>query len=578
MAFCKISVNNAFGQCILTTDSHFDGGNFYEDCSTCLASSNWEGGGIPCYLEPVNGSIVWGVNFQYVLIFEDKFEGDALDMSKWNTGIQIPINTTTYYDNGTDFEFQHPGVKLFDNYGNKTYTFTTWDNNCNCNVTVVTKYTSSALWSQYAFPLFNNTTYNLEGLNAYSYGICQLSCTLPQVQPYNGGYSFWPPYGNAITFWGSTTGMVWPTFWLYGANNVGSAELDNFEMAFSPFTDPMSIHEDDRVCRYNYSAPNSFCYENHSHDFLTIYSPDEIDYAVDGSIIRGDTKYYGEHDPFIGDNTFFPIYSNPITSDNPDYLYKNCSFPSGIPTYITFGPGLQTTALPQYFQNDNANLNVHSVQFWVPGNCTSSTNVTSTDIHNEATSDIFNAFTGISVTIDGTATAINIPNQRYPWHKSIHGNLEAIAINQVQITGSFQCSGYLVLKADGNMCDEYPGPYPYNDQKNNTRGPVRRKPPTKDSIGITQKTKPNDSLAISINRAAEQKQFTAVVNYVSGVNENQNAEVVVYNMLGQQLFHGNLLIEAGNTLPINLSNQASGMYMVIIQTKNSVLKKKVVLQ
>jgi len=198
----------------------------------------------------------------------------------------------------------------------------------------------------------------------------------------------------------------------------------------------------------------------------------------------------------------------------------------------------------------------------------------------------FNAFTGTTVTIDGITNGaidtndiphsriITTSNDKLPCRTL--GNLEAIAINSIQIIGSFKSAGYLVLKADANMCNEYTGPYPIDDSRG-PRGPIRRN--GNDSTGfIIYKTKPSDSLAMRVNSSVTHGQFSLTLTNVGGTDVGQNADVTVYNMLGQQLFHGNMVIEEGNILPINLSNQARGVYLVVIRAGANVLRENIILQ
>ncbi|WP_298409818.1 hypothetical protein [Ferroplasma sp.] len=100
--------------CKLCTDID---GSFVSDCPNCQADGL--GDVAPCWLEPVNEAVVHQTNFNYVLIFDDEFTGDALDMSKWQTANQMGVHSgrgNIDYDDGKHFIFTHPGVSIWDEY------------------------------------------------------------------------------------------------------------------------------------------------------------------------------------------------------------------------------------------------------------------------------------------------------------------------------------------------------------------------------------------------------------------------------------------------------------------------------
>jgi hypothetical protein len=91
--------------------------DFRSDCPNC--STDLYGDFSPCYLKGVNSTEVTGVNFTYVLIFDDEFTGNAIDLSKWFTANNVPafhLNGTIDYDNGTNFQFDNPGLEELDKY------------------------------------------------------------------------------------------------------------------------------------------------------------------------------------------------------------------------------------------------------------------------------------------------------------------------------------------------------------------------------------------------------------------------------------------------------------------------------
>lgn len=597
-----LSVNTAISQACQNAPDATGDNSFLSECPWCLPVSPTQDGNavsVPCYLNGVSSCTVTRTNFKYVLIFDDEFTGDAIDLDKWVTAAQSGTHGGLVgvqdYDNGENFQFNHPGVTLVDEAVTPFYGYAEDWLSCapTCTVTPCAScpapdgnpngrywsYTSSSLTSQYQFPLFNNTTYTIGGgtVYPYDYGIYQLTATLPPTQTYNGGPSPQPPYGSSMYSSPVVNGYIWPAFWMW--NKVGGTygEIDGFEFTKDASDDFQTSHYPTvqlNDCPSIYTG--TFFGDGSQHNFYSMYTPDEIDWWVDATSTRLDTKFYGEDDPLIGDNSFFPICSPPINGNSVDDIYQNCIFPQNLPMYLEIGNGVQVGAQSQYFP---VNFKIQSVKYWVPGNCTGPTDVVNADIDNSQNSAIFNAFTGTTVTIDGiTGGAINIPNLRYPYHSLRPGNLEAIAINSIQIKGSFTNGGYMVLKADGNMCNEYTGPFPIDDA-NNPRRPIRNNNNDTSITHTYNSIKRVDSLKLQVRNSVTEKGYIYLnLTNISTTELNQTADVMVYDMLGQLLFNGRMQVVEGNTLPINLSTYTSGVYLVMVKTSDIMLQRKVILQ
>ncbi len=375
--------------------------------------------------------------------------------------------------------------------------------------------------------------------------------------------------------------------WGVSENGPYYGELDGYEFGSCyqlSATDHYANYPSTNGCRLILDPFSTNFGDGNQRTFTLSYTPDEIDWwastiASRNTPLRSDTKYYIEDNGVIlfESTTYAPYYYNNNLNDDFDNLYENCAFARDIPMWLIVDDAVQQNAHPSDFP---VYQHIESIKYWVAGNCTEPANVTANDINN-TTSLQFNAFTGTTVTIDGsTDGSINIPNIRSNINNSdkgwCHGNLEAIAINSVHIKGSFTNNGYLVLKADGNMCNEYPGPYPYDDVKGGHR-PIKFK-----NSNDTSSTNPNlvsaDSLAMQVKNSLTNAQFTLTLTNVSANEENQNGGVTVYNMLGQEVYKGNILVRQNNELNINLSNEAKGVYIILLQTKDKILHGKIVLQ
>jgi hypothetical protein len=246
--------------------------------------------------------------------------------------------------------------------------------------------------------------------------------------------------------------------------------------------------------------------------------------------------------------------------------------------WINVGNSPQNEALSyhQYFYPNQVKLSVQSIKYWVPGNCTEPQTVTRSDLYNYSLE--YNAFTGTDVIIDGTNGAINIPQMRNPPNTendrppcATWGNLEAIAINYIQIKGAFADSGYLVLKADPNMCGEYTGPYPSNDILYNN-GIHKKKSSGNDST----KNIKIDTLKINIKNISKNTIYSLQLTNVPDEEQNSIAFMSLYNMLGQLLLSRNIILTAGNSFYLNLSNYPNGVYMAVIRTNNEIITKKII--
>ena len=121
MVFIFLSINTAISQSEICTQSYQIDHSFLSECPTCPTEVVPHASqAVPCFLDNVNSYSVTGVDFNYVLIFDDEFVGDAIDLSKWNTAKQATglnsRSTSIDYDNGENFQFDHPGVEEIDKF------------------------------------------------------------------------------------------------------------------------------------------------------------------------------------------------------------------------------------------------------------------------------------------------------------------------------------------------------------------------------------------------------------------------------------------------------------------------------
>lgn len=198
----------------------------------------------------------------YVLVFEDNFEGNSLDVSRWQ--IQ-PWGQGALYGNG----------------GN-TQEYNSLDNvvisNGICKIIAkqesVVKRAISYLpdYQILSDGLPNSRTYNYTSSNIWSkyqfgYGKYEIRCKV------TSGKGFWP------------------AFWIYG-EDFGSVnnEIDVFEFWDNNSSKHhMNVHYNGQMCETNYNGPD---YSSSFHTFTVIWDINKIEWYVDGILKRRSTKYY----------------------------------------------------------------------------------------------------------------------------------------------------------------------------------------------------------------------------------------------------------------------------------------------
>jgi beta-glucanase (GH16 family) len=247
-------------------------------------------------------------NNPYVLVFEDHFDGDSLDLTKWQIqpwaqGSLAGDNTQQYYS--LDNVSVSSGI---------------------CSITakrdtVVRRAVSwlpdSAILSD---SLPNLRTYFLTSSNIWTYdkfrhGIFEIRCRIPE------GKGFWP------------------AFWMYGSDSAGSSEIDVFEFwNDNTTTHHMTAHYDGQMCASDYDGPD---YASEFHTFKIIWNEYKIEWYVDSVLKRTLTKFNSilgqnvdcdgvvESTPYILEKTF---------PDDSVYIITNLAIQTG-----TWAPDTNTT-------------------------------------------------------------------------------------------------------------------------------------------------------------------------------------------------------------------------------------------
>ncbi len=204
----------------------------------------------------------------WVLVFEDNFDGNSLDLTKWEYGpkrIRICNNEQQYYTSGNNIEVSNGSLKLIakeEVLFAKVYHWKPENEHlyCNGNFRGI-----NARW-------FNYTSANIQSIKKFPHGRFEAKIKIPK------GRGFWP------------------AFWTYAGNPVYN-EIDILEFWGIPPTQStrhrMNIHYDygdgRKDCATNYNGTD---FSQDFHIFGLIWDENKIEWFVDGVIKRTDTRLY----------------------------------------------------------------------------------------------------------------------------------------------------------------------------------------------------------------------------------------------------------------------------------------------
>jgi len=87
-----------------------------------------------------------------------------------------------------------------------------------------------------------------------------------------------------------------------------------------------------------------------------------------------------------------------------------------------------------------------------------------------------------------------------------------------------------------------------------------------------------DSLSLFVNQSITRGQFSIGLKTIDSTELNKNADVSIWNELGQRIYQNQMLVVVGQQLPVNLSSYPRGIYFIMVRTKDKVLHGKVILQ
>ena len=200
---------------------------------------------------------------EWVLVFEDNFDGDSLDLSKWQN-ILYPGSL----QGGAD-----QNVVTLRNAVVEDGILTLIAKPEHVQELVITYLDSNEIlsdglpnyrWFEYTAALIQSTQW-------YSYGYFEASCKIPAGKG----------IGSAMWMFGDYKDQY---------NNTIQQEIDMFEFSENkPKVVNMNVHHDGDVCPQKHRGPD---YSNSFHTYSLLWEPYKIEWYVDGDLIRRYPRYY----------------------------------------------------------------------------------------------------------------------------------------------------------------------------------------------------------------------------------------------------------------------------------------------
>lgn len=233
----------------------------------------------------------------WTMLFEDNFDGDKLDESKWTIQIwsqgALTNASNQEYNSLENCEVSNGTLKIWAKCDTIDTLAVFWEK----PETIMSdglpnrrqyNFTSSNIWTKYQ----------------YKYGKYEIRCKIPK------GKGFWP------------------AFWTFGGNEWN--EIDVFEFWENNSKDHnMTIHYNGESCLTDYSGPD---FSQDFHTFTMYWTPYLILWYVDGEPKRITPKFYsllGQPIDCAGINEFGHYMMNEVFPTDPMNIIANLAISSG---------------------------------------------------------------------------------------------------------------------------------------------------------------------------------------------------------------------------------------------------------
>jgi beta-glucanase (GH16 family) len=280
-----------------------------------------------------------------ILVFEDDFNGNSLDLTKW----QIQVHKQGVFDDNTS-----SGYSSLNNV-------TVGGGICNITAKKETVYEKAIFWLNDNSILsdgmpnlryFYETTANLWSRYKFGYGRYEIRC---KISPNDG---------------------FWPAFWMFGTENNIGHEIDVFEFwDGDPSDHNMNLHRFANgshigSCLFDDNGTN---FSTSYHTFTLIYDPYTIEWLVDGVSKRKAYKYVR-----VSNSGFFITGYNCGSISQGNYSLSNI-FPEANMNII-FNMAIQEGSNKPSLSDFPANFEIDYIKYWRRNKCNGS--VFQTDITN----------------------------------------------------------------------------------------------------------------------------------------------------------------------------------------------------
>ena len=477
--------------------------------------------------------------YEWKLLFDDNFDGNALDKQKWDNSYSwcarsLGTGEAQYYTDDENFIFSGGTLKIIA----RNEQVSKLINLCSSNVMM-----PDGLMNQRTF---NYTSGLISTKTNFSYGKYEIRCKIPYAS-------------------GS-----WPAFWTFGDSPTGQTEIDCFEFYGGNYNQQgTNLHTNNSTsCGmdiYGTGFTSSF------HVYSFIYTPSYVEWYTDGILIRKVNKYrkLSRAEAYI----IVSAWSNdPDQEDLNDYYQINQAFPHPDSWMrIIANYAVENTAWPLTFPGT---FEIDYIKYYQRRPCSSSvTNMSAptlyTTLNNYTT---YHSITGNDLNISNTTINNNQQLQLGACNTiSILSEFEAVqGANFIAETDSKYCctpdAGFR-LQTDEDTDENYSTLMNMNSVvDSNILDPIQSK--VSDNITISEKNKLLSNKNFKVYPSPSNGQFI-----VETSNENEK-QLNIVNNLGFIIYTDKFRSKNYN---LNL-NLASGIYLVQIINNGIKNEQKIIIK
>lgn len=452
----------------------------------------------------------------WVLVFEDNFDGNSIDLGKWSLPYQGVVRDFShtkekqwYANTGTT-----PSLPISNNIevSNGTLKLIARREVNPIVGTYVSDFSTNPL--TYTTESFNYSSAEINSKYKFGYGMYEISCKIPK------GKGFWP------------------AFWMFGNGPGGiNNEIDVFEFWDNSTHDHnMTVHYNNQRCLTDYLGPD---YSLKFHTYTVVWDNYKIEWYVDGHLKRRSTKFYtllGQNVDCNGIQAFLSYIKDNVFPKDPMNIIANLALQTG-----TYQPDANTP-FP-------SSLEIDYIRYYQKKGCPGTINATDISQLN-LSNEIYNLVIGTTITLGGNFT---VPSGQ---------QLEIIARDEIIVGPGFvvENGSNFYARIDPTIC----------------QGVMKIGNISSDSThnNSTPSNAISENSDLGINQNSNRYKIKTYPNPNNGKFtiefENQNfeyLEVYLIDANGRIAFSSSKIRES--KLEINMSSSAKGTYILnILDTRN----------